>query len=264
MPIVVFVLLSIFLVLLLSGGYTFHHACVRRKELPWFEEEELKKTSYGEYYQNIRDGAAYLKEHNATEITIESCDGLLLYGTWMPLEHPKGTIILAHGYRSCKLVEFSPVRSFYHSYGLNILLVDQRSHGKSEGKIITFGVKESDDIGLWIKWVNKAQKHLPLFLSGLSMGASTVLYLADADLPGNVKGIIADCGFTSPKAIISKVFQDVTHLPAGPSVFFANWFAGNKNEAERQRLLAEYERLWLRDNFRQGVEILQEEMKKLS
>ena len=47
-------------------------------------------------------------------------------------------------------------------------------------------------------------------------------------------------------------------------IFFANWFAGNKNEAERQRLLAEYERLWLRDNFRQGVEILQEEMKKLS
>ena len=47
-------------------------------------------------------------------------------------------------------------------------------------------------------------------------------------------------------------------------IFFANWFAGNKNEEERQRLLAEYERLWLRDNFRQGVEILQEEMKKLS
>ena len=57
------------------------------------------------------------------------------------------------------------------------------------------------------------------------MGASTMLYLADEDLPQNVKGIIADCGFTSPKAIISKVFSSVTHLPAAPSIWIANVFA---------------------------------------
>ena len=118
-------------------------------------------------------------------------------------------------------MEFGLVLDFYHNYGLNILLPDQRAHGKSEGKVITFGVKESQDVATWIAWHNETQGDCPMILSGLSMGASTMLYLADADLPGNVKGIIADCGFTSPWEIISSVFRRVTHLPAAPSLWVA-------------------------------------------
>jgi len=167
----------------------------------------------------------YLKEHNAEEVSIQSYDGLKLCGTWLAAENPKGTIILAHGYRSCKLVEFSMVLDFYHSYGLNILLQDQRAHGKSEGKIITFGVKECRDVMLWIRWVNNRCGQQPMILSGLSMGASTVLFLADEKLPQNVKGIIADCGFTSPWEIVSTVFRNVTHLPPAPSLWVAEGFA---------------------------------------
>jgi fermentation-respiration switch protein FrsA (DUF1100 family) len=64
-----------------------------------------------------------------------------------------------------------------------------------------------------------------MIISGLSMGASTVLYLADRDLPQNVKCIIADCGFTSPKAILDCVFRSVVHLPSGPSLWAADLFA---------------------------------------
>ena len=81
-----------------------------------------------------------------------------------------------------------------------------------------------------------------MILSGLSMGASTMLYLADEKLPNNVKGIIADCGFTSPKAIISSVFRAVTHLPVFPSLWaadlFARVFAGFRlSEKDTQRSL---------------------------
>ena len=113
----------------------------------------------------------------------------------------------------------------YHALGLNILIPDQRAHGKSEGKFITFGVKESRDMQLWVAYHNKTFGELPLILSGLSMGASTMLYLADADLPKNVKGIIADCGFTSPREIIKSVFQRIIHLPAAPTLWVANLFA---------------------------------------
>ena len=69
-----------------------------------------------------------------------------------------------------------------------------------------------------------------MILSGLSMGASTVMYMADEPLPENVRGIIVDCGFTSPAAILSKVYSAVTHLPAIPSIWatdlFARVFAG--------------------------------------
>lgn len=225
MSFVFYVLLAILVLLLVSGGYTFWAACLRRKELPWLVEEELQKTSYGKYCKYIRHSVDYLKEHNAREVSIVSFDGLKLSGTWLETENPKGTIILAHGYRSCKLVEFSMVLDFYQSYGLNILLPDQRAHGKSEGKLITFGVKECRDMKAWIRWVNRNQGDSPIILSGLSMGASTVLFLADEKLPANVKGIIADCGFTSPWEIISCVFRKVTHLPAGPSLWVAELFA---------------------------------------
>ena len=225
MPVALYILLAVVLLIVVSGGYTFSAACVRRKEMPWLDEEKLSKTHYGKYSKYIRIADTYLREHNAADVSIQSKDGLRLAGTWLAADNPKGTIILAHGYRSCKLIEFSMVLEFYHNYGLNILLPDQRSHGKSEGKIITFGVKESEDITRWIAWHNENHGQLPVILSGLSMGASTVLFLADADLPKNVKGIIADCGFTSPWEIISCVFKNITHLPPVPSLWVAEGFA---------------------------------------
>lgn len=222
MPFAIFILITLAALTLFSGGYTFFAACVRRKELPWLVEDELLKTPYGKYYENICWADAYLKDHNAQEVTVSSYDRLKLSGTWLPADNPKGTIILAHGYRSCKLVEFSMVLDFYRSHSLNLLLIDQRAHGKSQGQLITFGVKESRDLETWVHWHNEKIGEYPLILSGLSMGASTVLYLADKNLPKNVKGIIADCGFTSPWEIISSVFRRVTHLPAVPSLWVAD------------------------------------------
>lgn len=225
MGFVLYILIAVLLMILVSGGYTFVVACVRRKELPWLDEVEIKKTSYGQYYENIVIGDKFLKENFAIDLQIESFDGLKLSGIWIPAQNPKGTILLAHGYRSSKMVDFSLAFGMYHALGLNILIPDQRAHGESEGKYITFGVKESCDMLSWISYHNKTFGDIPLVLSGLSMGASTMLYLADADLPQNVKCIIADCGFTSPREIIKNVFRQVVHLPAAPTLFVADLFA---------------------------------------
>ena len=224
MELVLYILIAVALLILVSGGYTFVVACLRRKELPWLDEEAIKKTSYGKYYENIVIGDQFLKENPSQEVQIESYDGLKLRGVWVPAENPKGTILLAHGYRSSKLVDFSLAFGMYHALGMNILLPDQRSHGNSEGKYITFGVKESRDMQSWIAFHNQTFGKFPLILSGLSMGASTMLYLADVDLPDNVKGIIADCGFTSPREIIKTVFHRVIHLPAAPTLWVADLF----------------------------------------
>ena len=225
MEIVLYVLIAMLLLILVSGGYTFVVACIRRKEQLWLDEEAMKKTSYGKYYENIVIGDKFLKENPSQEVEIKSFDGLKLRGVWVPAEKPSGTILLAHGYRSSKLVDFSLAFGMYHALGMNILLPDQRAHGKSAGRYITFGVKESRDMQSWIDYHNKEFGEFPLVLSGLSMGASTVLYLADANLPQNVKGIIADCGFTSPREIIKTVFHRVIHLPAAPTLFVADLFA---------------------------------------
>lgn len=225
MPVVLYILLGLVVLLLVSGGYVFFVGCARGKDLPWTDEEAIKKTSYGKYYDFIVGSDQWLRAHNAQDIYVESHDGLKLHGLWVPAENPKGTILLAHGYRSTMLVDFHMVYDTYHNLGMNLLLPEQRAHGKSEGKYITFGVKESKDMLRWLDFHNRTFGRLPLILSGISMGASTVMYMADRRLPDNVRGIIVDCGFTSPKDILSSVYTRVTHLPAGPSIWIAELYA---------------------------------------
>lgn len=225
MMLVFWILLAVFLLILVSGAYVFYVACVRKKELPWMVEEELKKTDFGRYYHCIVASDAWLKSHHAQDVYVISNDGLKLHGFWIPAEKPRGTILLAHGYRSTFLVDFGLAFAFYHALGMNILVPNQRAHGESEGRYITFGVKESEDMKCWIDFHNANFGANQMILSGLSMGASTMLFLADEKLADNVKCIIADCGFSSPKAILNEVFHKTIHMPSGPTLWAADLLA---------------------------------------
>lgn len=228
--IVFYLLISVLILLLVSGAYVFTKACVRRKELPWLVKEEIEKTSFGKYYECMLAADKWLKDHRAQDVYITSHDGLRLHALWIPAEQAKATMLLVHGYRSTKLLDFGVAFAYYHERGFNILVPDHRTHAESQGRYITFGVKESEDILDWVVFHNHNFGMHPVFLSGLSMGAATVMYLADRQLPENVKGIIADCGFTSPKEILAVVFRKVTRLPAGAVMIatdcFARIFAG--------------------------------------
>ena len=217
--------IAVVALLLLTGGYVFFTACMRKKDRAWLDPEALKGTTYEKYTEHMYRADCWLKEHDAQAVSVRSNDGLELHALWIPAENARGTILLAHGYRSTRLLDFGMVYSLYHDLGINLLVPEQRCHGSSEGKFITFGVKESEDMLAWLQMHNQQFGKVPVILSGLSMGASTMLYLADQPLPENVKGIIADCGFTSPKEILGKVFRQVTHLPAGPFLFVADLFA---------------------------------------
>ena len=222
---VLFFLAGLLILSLFSGGYVFFVACRRTKELNWLVREELERTPYGEFYDNVVAADQWLKQHVVQDVYMNSYDGLRLHALWIPAKDAKGTILLAHGYRSSYLLDFAMVFDVYHQFGFNLLVPDQRSHGMSEGKYITFGVKESRDMEEWVTFHNQHFGTIPLILNGLSMGASTVLYMADAKLPDNVKGIIADCGFTSPKAILKNVYRSVIRLPASLSIWATDIFA---------------------------------------
>lgn len=222
MSFLLFVLISLLLLVTVSGIYVFIVACVRKKEISWLVEEEIKKTPYGKYYEHIVAANQWLFDNRAEDLYITSDDGLKLHALWVPAKNARGTVLFAHGYRSTPLVDFAPSFALYNEMGMNLLIPDQRSHGKSEGKLITFGVKESRDMLCWLDYHNSRFGHVPLVLNGLSMGASTVLYMADQDLPDNVKGIVADCGFSSPWEIIAYVFKQVIRLPVWPALISAD------------------------------------------
>jgi len=98
--------------------------------------------------------------------------------------------------------------------GRNALIVNHRAAGNSDGHIISFGINERRDLLRWIDFANeKFGTDTKIIITGISMGAATVLMAAGEKLPDNVICALADCGYTSPKEIIKKVMRDM-RLPA--------------------------------------------------
>ena len=148
-------------------------------------------------------------------VTIKAFDGSKLFARYFHLDDSAPLQILFHGYKSSPLLDCSGGTYFSHLLRHNTLVVDQRSHGASDGMVITFGIKERRDCLSWIEYgISRLGENVPIILSGLSMGASTVLMAADLPLPCNVKGIIADCPYSSPKEIILKVGKERGFPPA--------------------------------------------------
>ena len=224
MGLLLFALVAFLLLTLVSGGYIFFVAC-RKRDMDWLNEVAVAKTPNAQYYPFMLATDQWLRDHDAQGVYTISDDNIRLEALWIPARNSRGTVLMAHGYRSTMLLDFHLPFQLFHRLGLNILVPYQRTHGNSGGKYITFGVKESMDMQCWIHYHNAHFSQQPIILYGISMGASTMLYLADRVLPENVKGIIADCGFTSPMEIIESVYRRVLGLPPLLSVRTANLFA---------------------------------------
>lgn len=137
------------------------------------------------------------------EVSITTFDGLKLFARYYHLSDSAPIQIQFHGYRSTAVRDFSGGFSLARKMGRNLLVVDQRAGGKSEGTTICFGIKEKYDCLEWIKYALERFGDVPIMLTGVSMGAATVLMASELDLPENVKCIVADCPYSSPEEIIA-------------------------------------------------------------
>ena len=172
----------------------------------------------GAVYEPFRDQMInWMKEARnipCTEHSITSFDGLKLKAKFY--EYKKGAPIelMMHGYRGSAERDLCGGIQRCFSLGRSCLIVDQRGCGKSDGHVITFGIKERRDCIDWANYItSNIDRNAKIILCGISMGASTVLMASAEELPQNVVGVLADCGFTSAKAIIKKVIRDLK-LPA--------------------------------------------------
>ena len=172
-----------------------------------------------QYHDEILANMAAFAAHPYEDVFIRSHGGLRLHGRFYAGNSDAPIVIAFHGFRSSSARDFSGGMSYYYEHGLNLLMVDHRSHGESEGNAITFGVKERYDC---LDWANYADERFgesnKILLTGISMGAATVLMASDLDLPERVVGIIADCPYSAPADILLKVGRDL-HFPDAPSLF---------------------------------------------
>lgn len=162
----------------------------------------------------VRRERAWYQAQPKEQVWIESFDGLRLHGCLIPCPQPRGTILLVHGFHSSGYKDFGCVMRAYHQMGFQLLVIDQRAHLESQGKYLTMGVRERQDVRSWAIFLLErfGQSHR-VVLGGLSMGASTVLMASGLDLPPNVIAVIADCGYTTPRAIFRDVMVRWYHLP---------------------------------------------------
>ncbi|MEE0969912.1 MAG: alpha/beta hydrolase [Clostridia bacterium] len=176
-----------------------------------------------EFAESAKEAAEKLMEKENEEIEITSPDGVKLVGHFFECEGAKRVIVAMHGWRSSWSSDFGAVSDFWQNSGCSVLYAEQRGQNKSGGDYMGFGMLERHDCLEWVKWVNeRTGGALPIYLAGVSMGAATVLMASGLEMPENVHGIMADCGFTSPHAIWKHVTEKNLHLSYGIIGIVAN------------------------------------------
>ena len=203
------------LLALLTSYICFRMAFYVPKRKPKGDEIEIPQ---GEIYEVFREKMEnWVRSVRAMpheDMEIQSFDGLTLRGKYYEFAPGAPIELMFHGYRGSAERDLCGGVDRCFKLGRSALIVDQRCSGGSDGKVITFGIKEHRDCLSWVDFMlRRFGPEVKIILTGISMGASTVLMAADKPLPPNVIGILADCGYSSPRDIIKKVIRQIG-LPA--------------------------------------------------
>lgn len=177
-------------------------------------EEDVYTIPPGKQYAAVSDvileNIRQLQQLPYEQIYITASDGERLAARYYHFKDNAPVQILFHGYRGSGIREYACGNQIARALGYNTIVVDERAHGKSGGHTISFGIRERWDCVDWAEYArNRFGRDVKLILSGVSMGAATVLMASELDLPETVAAITADCPYSSPGAIIRKVASDV-------------------------------------------------------
>ncbi|WIV20708.1 alpha/beta hydrolase [Paenibacillus polygoni] len=223
------VILIIAAVLWASVSY-FYKIAIKRAPKPIL----TKKTGQvaGDKAVSTSSDYSWIRSQLPEQVEITSFDGLKLCGTWIPGKGKENkVVILSHGYtgRGYEMAGFA--RFYVEELGFRVLIPDHRGHGASEGDYIGFGWHDRLDLMRWIDYViEKTGEDSEILLHGISMGAAAVLMASGEKLPSLVKGIVADCAYTSVKDELSYQMKQMFKLPSFPFLplisLYTRWKAG--------------------------------------
>lgn len=211
------VLLILILAVLIGAFVVYRMAFARNDKIIGTPLDFPDTEFYTPYAKEMTKNIKIFLDIPYEDVYITSNDGLKLHGKFYEGQKDKPVIIFFHGYRANATRDGSGIHTLGTEKGLNILVITQRAHKESEGKTITFGIKESLDCLSWIDYAKERfGQDKKVILWGISMGAATVLTAVGRDLPDNVLGIGADCGYSSAKDILRTVIKSMK-LPVGIS-----------------------------------------------
>ncbi len=231
--ILIIIAIIVIIFFLATGLYIFKSTVTR-------ELHDIEK-SYTRYVENNLFDEALYNSASKEDITLKSFDCLNLTSTLIMNENPTNKfIVLVHGVSICYVGSLKYFDIFYKN-GFNVLIVNQRRHGKSEGKYSTYGFYEKYDVNMWIEYLkSRFGNDIILGLHGESMGAGTVM--ETIPLNDSIKFVIEDCGYSNFHELIG--FQ-ITHAYKNrlvrkilrPSLIFANFFMKTKAKFSMKKIV---------------------------
>lgn len=202
------------------GTAYFYRRTMIRQNADMERTIKMAGTDWSQYSDILAERKAFMLSKSHEDVYQTSFDGLKLHAAYFPSikeTDKKRIVICFHGYTSKSLADFTGLTDYYFRKGFAMLHPDARAHGESEGKYIGFGCLDRKDALGWVDWViEKCGEDVEIYLHGISMGGATVLMASGMDLPTQIKGIISDCGFTSPKEVFTHVLHTMYHLPSFP------------------------------------------------
>lgn len=202
----------------------FYNRTMKRGNARTERTTKMSGTDWEKYFPLMEERKVFVMAQPHSDVYITSYDGLKLHATYFPAIEQAGNagkkvVICFHGYTGEGLSNHMAIADYFLKHGYAMLLPDARAHGQSEGEYIGFGCLDRKDALGWINWViQECGDDVKIMLHGTSMGGATVLMASGLDLPDNVKGIVSDCGFTSPKEVFTHVLNNMYHLPAFPAI----------------------------------------------
>lgn len=217
----------------------FYNRTMKRSNAKTERTTKMSGTDWEQYFPLMEERKGFVLAKPHSDVYTTSFDGLRLHAVYFPAigdaeqtecsgeaerqeEHHAGAgkvVICFHGYTGEGLGNYMAMTDYFLKHGYAVLLPDARAHGQSEGEYIGFGCLDRQDALGWINWtIQECGEDVKIMLHGTSMGGATVLMTSGLDLPENVKGIVSDCGFTSPKEVFTHVLHNMYHLPSFPAI----------------------------------------------
>ncbi|MGP4074205.1 alpha/beta hydrolase [Piscibacillus sp. B03] len=213
------IFLTVLLLADVFASFYFYDLAIKREKKEFLQDNDDLVVSREAMDVFVSGGwREWVDNQNFEYWEMKSFDDLRLQGYYLEAEEPTNkTVVFAHGYLGRARDMGLYGEYYYEDLGYNMLSVDLRGHGQSQGDYIDFGWHSRLDLVDWVnRLVDKQGEDTEIILHGLSMGAATVLMTSGEELPDNVKAVIADSPYTSVYDLFDYQMGRMFKLPSFP------------------------------------------------
>jgi fermentation-respiration switch protein FrsA (DUF1100 family) len=142
------------------------------------------------------------------EVDLTGTDGVRLHGWYLPYNHSTRTLLFLHG-NGGNISHRGESLRIFHRLGLNVLIIDYRGYGRSEGSPSENGLYQDSRSAWRYLTVQRGIKPQDIVIFGRSLGGAVAAELAAEVQPA---ALIIESSFSSTRDVAKKIFPLLSRL----------------------------------------------------